>query len=110
MVLCFILVYNELAMRLRYDFAIFAQCMIAHAASLGLHDLRTRTETVADFLSFGQEIGLSKSTIQTLGDEFAHVSHPIQALAFACQIARKCLGEAQVEATPVNQMIVEMNW
>ena len=97
-------------MRLRYNLAIFAQCLVAHAASLGRHDLRTGTMTVSDFASFGQEIGLSKSIIKTLGDEFARISHPVQALAVACQTARKCLGEAQVEATPVEQTTVEVNW
>jgi hypothetical protein len=97
-------------MWLRYTLAVFAQCMIAHAVSLGSHDLRTRTTTVADFASFGEEIGLSKSIIQALGDEFARASHPVQALAVACRTARKCLGEAQVETIPVDQTIVEINW
>ncbi|EUC42424.1 hypothetical protein COCMIDRAFT_39532 [Bipolaris oryzae ATCC 44560] len=100
-------------MRLRYHLAgpLLAWCIsIAHAASISLNGLQTRTTTTADFASFGQQIGLPKSTIQTLGEKIAQVSNPVEALAAACQTARESLGEAQVQSAPVDQTIVEVNW
>ncbi|EFQ89092.1 hypothetical protein PTNB73_07272 [Pyrenophora teres f. teres] len=99
-------------MRLRYHLVgpLFAWCIVAHTTSIGLNDLRTRTTTTADFASFGQGIGLSESTIQTLGDQFAQASNPVEALTVACRTARESLGGAQVEATPIDQTVVEVNW
>jgi hypothetical protein len=100
-------------MWLRYHLAgpLFAWYIsIAHATSIGLNGLQTRTTTAADFESFGKQIGLPEFTIKTLGERFAQVSNPVEALAFACQTARQSLGEAQVQATPVDQTVVEVNW
>ncbi|KAJ6199365.1 hypothetical protein J3E72DRAFT_215880 [Bipolaris maydis] len=100
-------------MRLRYHLfgMLFARCIgIAHAVSMGVNGLQTRTTTAAGFASFGQQIGLSESTIKTFGEKFAQVSSPAEALAVACQTARESLGEAQVQATPVDQTVVEVNW
>jgi hypothetical protein len=99
-------------MRFCYHLAglLFSRCITAHATSINLNDLRTRTTTAADFVSFGQRIGLSKSTTQTLGDKFAQSSNPVEILAVACQTARESLGEAQVEAAPIDQTVVGINW
>lgn len=63
-------------MQLRYHLVgpLFAQCIgVAHATSVGLNSLQTQTTNAADLASFGEQVGLSESTIQTLGEKFAQV-------------------------------------
>jgi hypothetical protein len=53
---------------------------------------------------------LAESTTQTLGDKFAQISNSVETLAVACQTAREYLGEAQVEAAPIDQTVIGINW
>lgn len=80
---------------------------IVLAASTSLH---TRAATDADFAAFGRSIGLSESSVETLGIQYAQISNSVDALTVACQTARASLGEAQVEASPGDDDIVDENW
>lgn len=77
------------------------------AASTSLH---TRAATDADFLAFGRSIGLSNSSVETLGAQYAQISNSVDALTVACQTAKASLGDAQVEASPGYDEIVDENW
>lgn len=103
--------YN-IAMRFRYYLAgsLFTRCAISLATSVSPNNIQTRTTNSTNFVSFGKTVGLSESAIQNLGDKFAQISNPTTALAIACETAQILFGVAQVEATPVDQTVVDENW
>jgi hypothetical protein len=96
-------------MRLRYHLAGLA---VHHYSSYvyRLNDLQRRPTIATDFASFGQGTSLSESTTQILRDKFAQVSNPVEALTVVCQTAGESLGEVQVEATPIDQIVADVNW
>ncbi|KAI1178067.1 FAD-binding domain-containing protein [Nemania sp. FL0916] len=65
---------------------------------------------LADFEAFGQTLGLSESSIESVGDRYARASATDNVLDIACLTAKLALQPGEVETAPINQTVIEVNW
>ncbi|TVY80671.1 FAD-dependent monooxygenase yanF [Lachnellula suecica] len=63
-----------------------------------------------DIETFGYNLGLPESEVKALANIYEEASTPSDVLRLACQTAKLCLGQAQVNLSPLNQTLVDENW
>lgn len=70
----------------------------------------TSTSNVTKFTSFAQNLGLSAANTRALAARYAKADDSVAILNVACLTAQGVLGAANVDTSPLNQTIVDVNW
>ncbi|KAI1836200.1 CAZyme family AA7 [Penicillium roqueforti] len=68
------------------------------------------TSNVTKFTSFAQNLGLSAANTRALAARYAKADDSVAILNVACLTAQGVLGAANVDTSPLNQTIVDVNW
>ncbi|KAJ5803991.1 CAZyme family AA7 [Penicillium psychrosexuale] len=68
------------------------------------------TSNVPKFTSFAQDLGLSAANTRALAARYAKADDSVAILNVACLTAQGVLGAANVDTSPLNQTIVDVNW
>ncbi|CAG8981861.1 hypothetical protein HYALB_00009536 [Hymenoscyphus albidus] len=66
--------------------------------------------TKGDFQTLASSLNIRNSQIKSLAAQYAQASNSADVVQVACQTAQISLGESQVNASPINQTLVEENW